>query len=73
MVEHATRQSSWWLESSSGRCAGCEVKTHEELLIYCVTCDRRFCPLCIIAIQRRQELICHGCEVDDPINPAEES
>jgi hypothetical protein len=73
MADQPAQQFPWWLESSSGRCAGCDVRVHVELLIYCVACDRPFCPLCIVAIRRSQELSCHGCEVHDPVDAVEES
>jgi hypothetical protein len=72
MVDVAAPVRRWWQEPSSGRCSGCEVRVHEELLIYCTTCDQPFCPLCIVVIRERLELSCHGCETQHPNVDAED-
>jgi hypothetical protein len=73
MIKQRTSTTSWRLGPGSGRCAGCEVSIHEELLIYCETCDRPFCPLCIAKIRRSLEMTCHGCGSQQTSSMTEES
>ncbi|MGH9458843.1 MAG: hypothetical protein ACRD2J_14515 [Thermoanaerobaculia bacterium] len=50
----------WWLEGSEETCPRCSQPYAWSAGVRCIDCDRDFCPICIVWVER--EASCEECE-----------
>lgn len=61
-MRHETlAETPWWLEAGEETCPFCQRHYHYEAGYHCVRCDRPICPLCVVVLQRHQEVRCPEC------------
>ena len=63
--ERPTAPAPWSLEPGLESCDFCAHRFAIEVAYFCADCDRPVCPLCVMRVVSRGELLCPECAAQD--------
>ena len=51
----------WWSDPGPVQCQFCLQAYRSECGYHCGDCDRPLCPVCVVTVRGRREVICPAC------------